>query len=146
MTNSKRCSFFRLFLIRGLYLYSCIETSYFHGTVATRRHVDQHYRHIYRVDQKKCTIFTHQYKGAVCIHFLGHSVYRVSQEERSIFWKVIVSVILSKKLYMNMCPIPNGFRDLAWAPSIVLPYRPAAGRKVNILGDTSCPHTSCKVH
>ena len=38
-------------------------------------------------------------------------IYRVSQEERSIFWEVIVSVILSKKLYMNMCPIPNGFRD-----------------------------------
>jgi uncharacterized membrane-anchored protein len=38
-------------------------------------------------------------------------IYRVSQEERSVFWEVIVSVILSKKLYMNMCPIPNGFRD-----------------------------------
>jgi hypothetical protein len=60
--------------------------------------------------------------------------HRMFQEERSIFWEVIVSVILSKKLYMNMCPIPNGFRDraiwlysgLAWAPSIVLPSRPAA--------------------
>jgi hypothetical protein len=40
-------------------------------------------------------------------------IYRVSQEERSIFWEVIVSVILSKKLYMNTCPIPNGFRDRA---------------------------------
>jgi hypothetical protein len=40
-------------------------------------------------------------------------LYRVSQEERSIFWEVIVSVILNKKLYMNMCPIPNGFRDRA---------------------------------
>jgi hypothetical protein len=39
--------------------------------------------------------------------------YRVSQEERSIFWEVIVSVILSKKLHMNMCPIPNGFQDRA---------------------------------
>jgi hypothetical protein len=37
----------------------------------------------------------------------------VSQEERSIFWEVIVSVILSKKVYMYMCPIPNGFRDRA---------------------------------
>jgi hypothetical protein len=37
--------------------------------------------------------------------------YRLSQEERSIFWEVIVSVILSKKLYMYMCPIPNGLRD-----------------------------------
>jgi len=38
-------------------------------------------------------------------------LYRVSQEERSIFWEVIVSAILSKNVYMNMCPIPNGFRD-----------------------------------
>jgi hypothetical protein len=36
---------------------------------------------------------------------------RVSQEERSIFWEVTVSVILSKKLCMYLCPIPNGFRD-----------------------------------
>jgi hypothetical protein len=28
-------------------------------------------------------------------------------------WEVIVSVILSKILYMHMCPIPNGFRDRA---------------------------------
>ena len=40
-------------------------------------------------------------------------VYRVSQEERSIFWEVIVSVILSKNVHMNMCPILNGFRDRA---------------------------------
>jgi hypothetical protein len=39
-------------------------------------------------------------------------LYRVSQEERSIFWEVIVSVIRSKNVYMYMyvCPIPNGFR------------------------------------
>jgi len=35
------------------------------------------------------------------------------QEERSIFWEVIVSVILSKNVYMNICPILNGFRDRA---------------------------------
>jgi hypothetical protein len=29
----------------------------------------------------------------------------------SVFWEVIVSVILSKKVYMYMCPILNGFRD-----------------------------------
>jgi hypothetical protein len=48
-------------------------------------------------------------------------------------WEVILSVILSKKIYMNMYPIPNGFRDRAvwlysgsaWAPSTVLPSRPA---------------------
>jgi len=41
------------------------------------------------------------------------TLYRVSQEERSIFWEVIVSAILSKNVFMNMCPIPNGFRDRA---------------------------------
>jgi hypothetical protein len=69
------------------------------------------------------------------VWYLQCSIHRVSQEERSIFWEVIVLVILSKKLYVNMCPIPNGFRDraiwlysgLAWVPSIVLPSRPAAG-------------------
>jgi hypothetical protein len=39
------------------------------------------------------------------------TVYRMSQEERSIFWEVIVSVILSKQLYTYMCPSPNGFQD-----------------------------------
>jgi hypothetical protein len=41
------------------------------------------------------------------------AVYRMSQEERSIFREVIVSVILSKKQYMYMCPIPKGFRNRA---------------------------------
>jgi hypothetical protein len=40
-------------------------------------------------------------------------LYSVSQEERSVFWELIVSAILSKKVYMHMCPIPNGFRDRA---------------------------------
>jgi len=29
-------------------------------------------------------------------------IYRVSQEERSIFWEVIVLAILSKNVYMNV--------------------------------------------
>jgi len=37
----------------------------------------------------------------------------MSKEEISIFLEVIVSVILSKNIYMNMCPIPSGFRDRA---------------------------------
>ena len=37
-------------------------------------------------------------------------MHRVSQEEMSLFWEVIVSVILSKRMYMYICPIPNGFR------------------------------------
>jgi hypothetical protein len=40
-------------------------------------------------------------------------LHSMSQEEGSIFWEVIVSAILSKKVYMYMCPIPNGFRDRA---------------------------------
>ena len=72
---------------------------------------------------------------------------QVSQKERSIFWEVIVSVILSKNVYMNMCPILNGFRDrgiflysgLAWAPSIGV-----TGGKVNILGGHSVGHSKQK--
>ena len=45
------------------------------------------------------------------IRHINKHIYRVSQEERSISWEVTVSVILSKNVYMNMCPIPNGFRD-----------------------------------
>jgi hypothetical protein len=37
----------------------------------------------------------------------------VSQEERSVFWEVILLAILSRKVYIYMCPIPNGFRDRA---------------------------------
>jgi TctA family transporter len=32
-------------------------------------------------------------------------IYRMFQEEMSIFWEVIISIILSKKLYMYMCTI-----------------------------------------
>jgi hypothetical protein len=41
------------------------------------------------------------------------TLYRMSHKERSVFWEVIVSAILSRKVYMYMCPIPNGFRDRA---------------------------------
>jgi hypothetical protein len=37
----------------------------------------------------------------------------MSQEERPMFLEVIVSVILRKKVYVNMCPFPNVFRYLA---------------------------------
>jgi hypothetical protein len=38
--------------------------------------------------------------------------YRVSQEERSIFFEVTVLVILTKNVYMYMCPIANGFSKI----------------------------------
>jgi hypothetical protein len=37
------------------------------------------------------------------------SLYRVIQEESAILWEVIVCVILSKKVYMNMGPILDGY-------------------------------------
>jgi len=52
-------------------------------------------------------------QGQTIRHWINWPIYRVSQEERSIFWEVMVSVILSKNVYTNMCPIPNGFRDRA---------------------------------
>jgi hypothetical protein len=52
----------------------------------------------------------------VCLHSVRCYVYvciqRVPGGMDNILG-VIVSVILSKKLYMNMCPIPIGFRDRA---------------------------------
>jgi hypothetical protein len=42
-----------------------------------------------------------------------HTLYSMSQEEGSIFWEVIVPVIISKKVYMYMCPILNDFRGRA---------------------------------
>jgi len=42
------------------------------------------------------------------------------QEELSIFWEVIVSVILIKKIDTNICLILNGYRDRAlWIYSIL---------------------------
>jgi hypothetical protein len=38
---------------------------------------------------------------------------QVSQEEMSLLLDVIVSIILSKNVYMFTCPIPDGFRDRA---------------------------------
>jgi hypothetical protein len=40
------------------------------------------------------------------------ALYRVSQEDRSIFWEVIVWDILRKNVYINISLIPNGFRYL----------------------------------
>jgi hypothetical protein len=39
-------------------------------------------------------------------------LYRVSQEKRPIFWEVIILIVLSKKVYLYMCPILNGFHDI----------------------------------
>jgi hypothetical protein len=44
------------------------------------------------------------------------TLYTMSQEERSIFWEVIVSVILSKKVYTYLYHIRNGFRARAISP------------------------------
>jgi hypothetical protein len=69
------------------------------------------------------------FQGLCKYHKLTVPIYRVPQEERSIFWEVIVSVILSKKVYIYICPIPNGLQDrtislysiLDLAPNIGLP-------------------------
>jgi hypothetical protein len=63
-------------------------------------------------------------------------------EKMSILWEITVSVILSKKLYIYICPIPNGFRDRTIDVNVRIKERQDALRRSN----TSCPHTSCKVH
>ena len=37
----------------------------------------------------------------ICVHTYMF-IYRMSEEQRSIFWEVIISVILSKNIYMNL--------------------------------------------
>jgi hypothetical protein len=39
--------------------------------------------------------------------------YRVIQEVRSIFGETVASVIVRKKVHVNMCLILNGYRDRA---------------------------------
>jgi len=41
------------------------------------------------------------------------TVYRVIQEDRSVFWIVIISVIVRTKVNMNMCKILNGYPNRA---------------------------------
>jgi hypothetical protein len=71
--------------------------------------------------------------------FYNSTAHRVSQEGRSIFCEVTVSAILSKKGYIYMCPIPNGFRDRAISLYSTVLYTVQTS-------NTPCPHTSCKVH
>ena len=48
------------------------------------------------------------------LQYVGRwDLYRMFQEEMSIFWEVIVLFILRKKVCMYMCPILNGFWDRA---------------------------------
>jgi hypothetical protein len=52
-----------------------------------------------------------------CCTNLGVPVYKiywVSHEEKSIFWEVIVLAILSKKVCMYTCSIPNSFQDTTY--------------------------------
>jgi hypothetical protein len=70
--------------------------------------------------------------------FHRQALYRISQEERSVFWEVIGSVNLSKKLCMYMCPIRNDFRDRA-----ISLYRTLYTVQTS---NTPYPHTSCKLH
>ena len=65
------------------------------------------------------------------LHVATSGIYRVSQKEKSIFWEVIVSVILIKQVHMYVLSIPKGFRDgaiglyssLNLEPNNVLPSR-----------------------
>jgi hypothetical protein len=68
------------------------------------------------------TVFYCSNEDSNWITFVHRIIHRMLQESRSIFWEVIVSVILSKEVCMYMRPIPNGFRDSAiplWSPKTV---------------------------
>jgi hypothetical protein len=53
------------------------------------------------------------YLESFVIFLVSFPLYTVTQEERSIFWEVAILVILNKKVYTYMYPIPNGFRNRA---------------------------------
>jgi hypothetical protein len=57
----------------------------------------------------------------VCVCFFVCCIYMVSQEERSIFWEVIVSVIQSKSVCMYMCPV-SLYSSFDLVPNVVLPF------------------------
>ena len=52
--------------------------------------------------------FSRQFKVTLSAH---NPVYRVMQEERSVFWELTVSVVIRKKFHMTICVILNGYRD-----------------------------------
>jgi hypothetical protein len=43
----------------------------------------------------------------------SEKIYRMIQEERSIFWEMIALVIVRKNVHVNMCLILNGYQDRA---------------------------------
>ena len=47
------------------------------------------------------------------IHNRWYYIYRVIQEERSIFWEMIVSIIVRSKVHTTMCIILNAYRNRA---------------------------------
>jgi hypothetical protein len=59
------------------------------------------------------------------------SIYRVSQKEKSVFLKVIISAILSKNVYIH---VSSSERFPRWSYFTVQ------------TSNTPCPHMSCKVH
>jgi hypothetical protein len=50
-------------------------------------------------------------RSTVVVYEYLDVLYRMFQEEESIFLEVIVLVTLSNKMYMYTCPIPNCFRE-----------------------------------
>jgi len=40
---------------------------------------------------------------------VGYEVFRVIQEARSVFWGMIKSVVVRRKVHMNVCLILNGY-------------------------------------
>jgi hypothetical protein len=72
------------------------------------------------------------------LYIIFKEIYRMSQEESSIFWEVIGSVILNKNVYMYMCPIPNGF-----GARVISLYGSKIIDKKEILRTVSCTGIFC---
>jgi hypothetical protein len=103
------------------------------------------YIHTFSSNFARFCCFISPWNKVVPCDIRKHLKQRVSQEERSVFWEVIVSVILSKNVYMYMGPNTNGFRDRVISPYSSYHLHRGTSRYTQ-MSNTPCPYMSCKVH
>jgi hypothetical protein len=76
-------------------------------------HIRLHIQFVYVNDEQVRNCLFKLMWTIKCVWYKYVQIHRESQEERSIFWEVTVSAILSKKMHIYVCRVPNGFRDTA---------------------------------
>jgi hypothetical protein len=88
--------------------------SYLHGSLTRRKILRHGPTALLPLRQKSCWGFLSPLK-IYWFEPADYITYRVIQEEKSVLCEVILSMIMSKKVNLNMCPIPNDYGDIAGA-------------------------------